>query len=235
VETCSVLVSTDAGSDEASASGGILLARISKDIYQASEERACLVADFAFDTVSAKRLSQNARAVIIILSHGCLHSLEFASLLCEVQQYQEDAGASSPTLVSVNIPGFEFLAGPALSSIKCMDELQRSHGSLAQSLLASFFKNISIALPIHASQDALDTQCDGIFRSISARLRGVGSKSSPMSSARASSERMPSRSPPGLEASERTPSRSAPGADGATSRWGSTSVRGEQPTWELAV
>jgi len=172
VTDCGILVATDVASDEANASAGILVARITKDVFQLCEQSIVMLGNYVPSLEWTQELIRQAQAVVILLSPGCLDSVFVLTSICELQQTQGQAGA--PGAISVNAGGFAF---PATS---VLDEVSRRHekltsrfGNACPDLVKSFFKNISILLPTHASQDALDTQSDEIFRRIAQFVTGT--------------------------------------------------------------
>mmetsp|Transcript_49750 Transcript_49750/g.91835 ORF Transcript_49750/g.91835 Transcript_49750/m.91835 type:complete len:261 (-) Transcript_49750:93-875(-) len=172
VADCGILVATDVASDEANASAGILVARITKDVFQLCEQTIVTLGNYVPGLERTQELVRQAQAVVVLLSPGCMDSMLFLSIICELQQSQGRAAA--PGAISVNITGFAFTSSAALEELCARHEkLALHYGNTCSDLLKSFFKNISIQLPTHASQDALDTQGDEIFRRIAQHVKGT--------------------------------------------------------------
>jgi len=167
----SVIVATFSDSDEANAAGGILINGIAQDVYRTCEQGIFLLADYhGCATADTMRLTRRASAVIVILSAGCLTSPPFVTVICELIRAQESLPA--PCAISVNITGFEFPAPAKLDALfDVMPELTGIFGVAASEYIRAFFKRISILLPTHASQQALDTQAAEVFRRIHQHIK----------------------------------------------------------------
>ena len=62
-----------------------------------------MMADYEENLDLAMQATRNAACVVVLLSPGCLQSTIILSIICELMHMQ-----SPPTIISVNIPGFEF-------------------------------------------------------------------------------------------------------------------------------
>jgi len=168
-----VVISTYAGSDEANASGGILASSISQDVYRVCEEGMCMLADFEESVDQARRLAHNATAVVVILGAGCMSSTSFLAVVCELMLAQECW--PHPAAISVNTPGFAFPPPNIIEALPDdLPELARVFGTSIPDHMRAFFKLISILLPTHASQQALDMQAAEVFDRISAHMKRKG-------------------------------------------------------------
>jgi len=177
-----ILVSTLGDSDEANAAGGILVSIIAQDVFRICEEGLCMLADAEQSALETQKYVRHAAAVVIVLSSGCLQSLQFMSVICELMMAQESAG-HSPAGITVNTPSFEFPSSTLIESLgteTLLPELEGVCGSSAAcaELVRSFFKRISILFPTHAAKFALDTQAEEVLQ----RIRGHVTKSGILSS-----------------------------------------------------
>jgi len=163
----SVVVAVKSDCDEAIASAGILLARIAEDVYRSNEHGLHLLADYERNLQASLEAVRSASAVVIILTQECLSALEMVMTICEVTQTQERM-ATPPTLVTVHTPGFRFPSPKLLENLSVqLPETGEQYGDEGVGVLVrSFFKRISILLPTHASGEAIDTQCDEVYRRI---------------------------------------------------------------------
>jgi len=167
VSYASVVLSNDANNCEACAAGGILMARLSRHIYQVFEHGDCVLSDYDGDIPNLRRMTKQASAVVVILSEGCLMSVPVVTVICELE-YLLDESLANLVPVSVNIPGFAFPTPAAIDEARAnASGLATVYGNAMSGLLNSFFKNISILLPTHASQEALDIQAEEILNRIS--------------------------------------------------------------------
>jgi len=161
VKQASVLISTYAGSDEANAAGGILLALMAKDVYQVCEEKVCLLADHYHTIESAQALARQADVVIAILTAGCLESASFLAVICEAEQRQ--SFGQSVAIIPVSTASFIFPAATFYEDVSGISALEADFGDAVAELLRAFFKHIAVLLPTHASQHSLDTHAKQVF------------------------------------------------------------------------
>jgi len=206
-----VLVASDGDSDEANASVGILLHGISKDIFQVSEQGVCVMCDCTYDPMIATQIVQEAKAVVVVLSPGCLGKQMVFSAICDIQRMQGFLAAPGP--VSVNIPGFCFPNSETIEAA-CDGNSAGIEPDTAVNLLTAFFKNICISLPTHASQEAIDIQADEVFhriqpllvaKPISARSMPVAGRSSTKTENTSGSASSPFRSQGTFSATQAAP------------------------------
>jgi len=157
-----VVVVTDTGSDEANAAAGVLLAQLTKVVFQVCDQSCCLLADYVHDVKMLQERLRSAAVAIVILSAGCLEVEEFLTALCELELRQH---VSSAIAIPVNLPDFVFPCAQFYRHFtNTMPGLFAQYGEEATTeLVKGFFKRISIPLPTHASQSALDIQTREVF------------------------------------------------------------------------
>ena len=89
--------------DEASATSGILLEHIGPDVYRTYEHGIFSLSDFSWSSAEVGvHAALRASVDILVLSSGCLESLKFLSIVCEVAgwwQYADTIMGGAPKTV----------------------------------------------------------------------------------------------------------------------------------------
>ena len=115
VHAGSIVIVADRTNGEACASGGILVEHIAPEMYRTSEVGIALLCDYEENVELGHRLAVEASVGVVLLSPGCLQTLEHVSIICKLMAAQ--VRKEGPAVLSVSIPQFVFPSPTAIAGI----------------------------------------------------------------------------------------------------------------------
>jgi hypothetical protein len=183
-----VLISSEPGSDEASAAALILLSKVKEPLMHLAPEGVHIIDEHTRDAERVLAAVGAARALLILMSSGTLASPEQMGAIVKVMAPAEEEGAGKgnlsanvgdrspavgnrpsmlPVAVPVSLPGFEFPSddyykGALLATLGYRGAALPEHctcdAATAEARTRSFFKRIAVSFPTGASDNLLENQ-----------------------------------------------------------------------------
>ncbi|CAE7840919.1 Ank1 [Symbiodinium necroappetens] len=162
-----VVISSEPGNDEATAAASILCRKMNAGVAACGTSAICLV-DSGRNQFHMANCVARCRALVVLLSFGSLSSIFQLHAIVELMLQLDELGSESknkPAIIPVNLPEFQFPQATyyeeQLPVIWGEADLQK-----AAEKIKSFFRFITINLPIHASDLLIETQCLEVLKRI---------------------------------------------------------------------
>ncbi|CAE7380643.1 Ank1 [Symbiodinium sp. KB8] len=162
-----VVISSEPGNDEATAAASILCRKMNAGVAACGTSAICLV-DSGRNQFHMANCVARCRALVVLLSFGSLSSIFQLHAIVELMLQLDELGSESknkPAIIPVNLPEFQFPQAAyyeeQLPVIWGEADLQK-----AAEKIKSFFRFITINLPIHASDLLIETQCLEVLKRI---------------------------------------------------------------------